>query len=124
MLNILSGHGLCKLESFFSLEGCLKLSESRGEQLVNFGLQNCRETASFSSMDQSFVSPNTLADGFSVSPLSPKGTSWEMKPSGSITCHLSHHWGLCLGVGKRGALPGSATFRLQSHLPWESAGLL
>lgn len=76
-------------------------------------------------MDQSFVSPYTMADGCSVFSLSLKGSSWEMKPSGSITCHLSHDSCLGLGVGKRNALPGSATFRLQSHLPWESvAGLL
>lgn len=55
-----------------------------------------------------------------VYPLSPKGTSWEMKPSGSITWHLPHHSGLGLGVGNRSVLPGSATFRLQSCLPWES----
>lgn len=65
-----------------------------------------------------------MADGFSVSPLSPKGTYWEMKPSGSITWRLSHHSGLGLGVGKRSALPGSATFRLQSCLPWESIAVL
>lgn len=60
-----------------------------------------------------------------VYPLSPKGTSWETKPSGSITWRLPHLCGLGQEGGKRSALPGAATFPLQSRLRRERiVGLL